>query len=310
MRSEEKKLVSVVIVAYRSADTIEETLDSIYAQTYPNIELIVSDDASPDNTVEVAQAWIDAHKERFTNCVVLTTDNNGGVAANLNRGISAATGYYIKDCAADDLLTPEYLTSHIAFCEEHNCECVFSNVQAFRMEEGEMVYVPYPEPEGPAFFEASAEEQYRLLLRGNRLFCPTFMATKALFEKNGLYDVRYSMMEDYPFYMKLAKQGIKLNYLDVKYVLYRMADTSISAMSNARVINPRYHKTMKRFFYKERLPELWRYKDIFYILLTMWQLFFGSCIIAFGNNRKSALVRFCEYMKDTKFMDRFKHKKQ
>lgn len=303
-----EKLVSVVVVSYLSQDTIVQTLDSIYNQTYPYIELIVSDDASKDNTVAVARAWMDAHKERFVNCVVLTGEKNSGVAANLNRGISAATGYYVKDCAADDLLTPKYLSSHIAFCEENHCQCVFSNVQAFRMEGENKVYLPYVEPAGPAFFDAPAERQYRLLLRGNCLFCPTFMATRELLLQNGLYDVRYSMMEDYPFYVKLTKQGIKLNYLDVKYVEYRQADTSISAASNTRVLNPGFHKVMKKFFYKERLPELWKYKDIPYILLSIWQMFFGDCIIAFGNNRKSALVRFCEYMKELSFIYRLRRK--
>lgn len=49
------KLVSVIVLAYRSAETIIETLDSIKNQTYPNIELIVTDDCSPDNTVQVVQ---------------------------------------------------------------------------------------------------------------------------------------------------------------------------------------------------------------------------------------------------------------
>lgn len=302
MRSEERKLVSVVIVAYRSADTIAETLDSIYNQTYPNIELIISDDASPDNTVEVAQAWVDAHKERFVNCVVLTHEKNQGVSGNLNDGIRAATGWYIKDFAADDLLLPEYLETHVAYLEENGLDSVFSDVQAFQTRNGEKEFISYPGPAGPEFFDAPAEVQYRMLLQGNRLYSPTFLATRALYEKNGLYDERFPLMEDYPYYLKLAKQGSKLNYLDVKQVAYRMGEASISNGVDSRVLSPYYHKAMKAFFYGERIHGLWKMRDFKYLLKTMWELFFGDCILAFGNNRKSALVRFCEYMKDTKFM--------
>ena len=304
MREAEKKLVSVVIVAYRSEDTIAETLDSIYAQTYPNIELIITDDASPDDTVQVAQAWVDAHKERFANCIVLTHQKNQGVSGNLNDGIRASSGWYIKDFAADDLLLPEYLTTHVAYLEENGLDSVFSNVQAFQTRNGEKEFIPYPNPAGPEFFDAPAEVQYRMMLQGNRLYSPTFLATRALYEKNGLYDERFPLMEDYPYYLKLTKQGNKLNYLDVKLVAYRMGEASISNGVDSRVISPYYHKAMKAFFYGERIHGLWQVRDFKFLFKTMWQLFFGDCILLLGNNRKSPVVRFCEYMKETKFMRR------
>ena len=57
------KLVSVIVLSYRSAETIVETLDSIKSQTYPNIELIITDDCSPDNTVQVVRSGLRRMKE-------------------------------------------------------------------------------------------------------------------------------------------------------------------------------------------------------------------------------------------------------
>ena len=85
-------LVSVFVVSYNAADYICETLESIKAQTYQNIELIVSDDHSSDQTVELANEWIESNKERFVRTELITVDHNTGVSANYNRAIRACRG--------------------------------------------------------------------------------------------------------------------------------------------------------------------------------------------------------------------------
>ena len=295
------KLVSVVIVSYNASDSIADTLDSIYNQTYPALELIVADDASRDNTVAVARAWMDAHRDRFTNCTVIAHEKNQGVAENLNSGIRAATGYYIKDFAADDQLHPTYLEAHVAYLEATGADCVFSKMQAFHMEDGKKVVSDYAPPAGANFFDADAQTQYRMLLCGNMLFSPTFLATRRLYDRHGLYDTRFPLMEDYPFYLKLVKEGTKLHYLDVCLVDYCFSETSISNATSTRVLSPNFHKMMRSFFYKERLGGLWRYKNFKFILLSFWQLFFGDCVLLFGNKSKNPIVRFCDNMRQLKF---------
>ena len=93
------KLVSVVVLAYRSADTIIETLESIKKQTYPKIELIVTDDCSPDNTVEVVENWMRDNKGCLSDMKLVTTEKNTGLPSNINRGLRAATGMYYKGIA-------------------------------------------------------------------------------------------------------------------------------------------------------------------------------------------------------------------
>ena len=97
-------LVSICIVTYNSAEFIVETLESAKAQTYENIELILSDDCSKDNTVEICRQWIEENSTRFTNCEIVTTPINTGVAANLNRAIAKAKGEWIKSIAGEKKL--------------------------------------------------------------------------------------------------------------------------------------------------------------------------------------------------------------
>lgn len=298
MQDAKNKLVSVVIVAYNAADSIADTLDSIYQQTYPEIELVVADDASKDDTVAVAQAWIDAHRERFTDCILIAHEKNQGVAENLNSGIRAATGAYIKDFGADDRLQPTYLEVHVAYLQENGVDCVCSNMRAYHLEDGQPVYEDYAPPAGADFFEADAQTQYRMLLQGNRVYSPTFLATRALYDRHGLYDPRFPLMEDYPYYLKLTKEGTKHNYLDVCLVDYCFSETSISNATSTRVLSPNFHKMMRSFFYKERLGGLWKTRNFKFILLNFWQLFFGDCVLLFGNKSKNPIVRFCDNMRN------------
>ena len=110
------KLVSVVVLAYRSADTI---IESIKKQTYPKIELIVTDDCSPDNTVEVVENWMRDNKGCLSDMKLVTTEKNTGLPSNINRGLRAATGMYYKGIAGDDYLTEDAIEKYVDFCEKN-----------------------------------------------------------------------------------------------------------------------------------------------------------------------------------------------
>ena len=79
MKKEE--LVSVVVVTYNSALTIVETLESVKNQSYQNIELIITDDASKDNTLKLCKDWLDQNGNRFPLFRIIESEKNTGVAA-------------------------------------------------------------------------------------------------------------------------------------------------------------------------------------------------------------------------------------
>ena len=90
----EMPLVTVGIATYNSSEFILETLESIYSQSYPNIELIISDDASSDDTMQKVKKWLatDNRRDRFTNVKLLEFKENTGVSANANRILKVSTG--------------------------------------------------------------------------------------------------------------------------------------------------------------------------------------------------------------------------
>ena len=83
-------LVSVIVVVYNSSKSVLETIESIKNQTYKNIELVITDDASSDNTIEIVTEWGEKNRNYFNNFLVLKTEKNTGVSANVARGIHAS----------------------------------------------------------------------------------------------------------------------------------------------------------------------------------------------------------------------------
>lgn len=293
-------LVSVVVVSYHSQDTIWETLDSIYAQTYQNIELIVSDDCSTDDTVAVVQQWAQTHADRFSAFHIHTKQKNLGVPGNLNAGIRLSSGKYIKDLAADDLLLPNCIEQYVACCEAKGWNNLCARVKPFCVRDGKKVPCePFLLDED--FFEKTPEEQYPDMLVINRLCSPTFFATRELMEQMGLYDPRYRFMEDYPMYTKIVQSGHQLHFLDEYTVEYRLSDNSLSNAVGARAIHPGYHKNLRSFFWRVRFPGMLRYKKIKRILSEIRMLLCNDLILLFGNNTSRKIVRILVALRDKHF---------
>ena len=97
------ELVSVIVPMYNHAQFIEQCLDSVYNESCPNIELIVIDDGSKDNSLEVAQKWREPHPGKFHR-FQLETQANQGICKTLNRLVALSKGAYIVILASDDYL--------------------------------------------------------------------------------------------------------------------------------------------------------------------------------------------------------------
>ena len=101
--------IDVVVITYCSAKYVLQTLESIYAQTYTAIRLIVSDDCSKDNTVSLCRDWIEEHKERFVATEIIESPQNQGAVFNCQRAFSRITAAYYAMTAGDDYWAPTYL---------------------------------------------------------------------------------------------------------------------------------------------------------------------------------------------------------
>lgn len=106
-------LVSICIPAYNAGEFIDETLRSVLAQTYDNLEIIICDDGSTDDTLSRVRQFEDP---RIT---IHSNEHNLGSSGNYNKALSLARGKYIKLLCADDLLVPDCIEKQVRAFEEH-----------------------------------------------------------------------------------------------------------------------------------------------------------------------------------------------
>src|SRR5262245_38507674 len=105
-------LVSIILPVFNGAAYLRESLDSILAQTYPRIEILVMDDASTDDTPEIAASY--GNKIRICRQSV-----NKGIYSNCNDGIAMATGKYIATYHSDDVYLTQIVEREVEFLERH-----------------------------------------------------------------------------------------------------------------------------------------------------------------------------------------------
>ncbi|MCU4166651.1 glycosyltransferase family 2 protein [Carboxylicivirga caseinilyticus] len=174
-------LVTVAVCTYNSSEYIIETLESIAKQTYMEIELIVSDDASNDNTIDLVEEWLNSeiNKHRFIKSQLLKVKKNTGVPANANRALNASNGKWIKYIGADDVLLPSCITDNIyEVTKNTKIKVLFSKLDVFlnTFHESNYLYTTPNEIKQNSILwpQRNSQEQYKMLLISDRVhFTPS-----------------------------------------------------------------------------------------------------------------------------------------
>ena len=236
-------LVSVVVVTYNSEDTVIETLESIKNQTYQNIELVISDDCSTDNTSVVCRDWVRENSIYFQNTIVLNASCNTGVAGNCNRGFRAANGSWIKGIAGDDVLESNCIEELIGFqIDNPEANMIVSDYNSYKdyflpeyLINDNSILRKYG-----SIADKPAWRIYNQLCIVGCNFIPacTLFVSSAFFNKIGGFDEEIPACEDYPLFLKATFQGDKPYRCNKKLVKYRISNQSISHQSTSCIIRP------------------------------------------------------------------------
>jgi len=233
--------VSVIIPTYNYAAYIGKAVDSVLAQTYPDIEILVVDDGSTDNTKDVLQKYGDK--------LVYIQQNNQGAAAARNLGLEEAKGGYICFLDADDTYYPDNIAEKVSFLEaQHSLDWCYSN-WVWVDDVGQEI-MRGDEPEVSLAHIKAQGDVLALALQGYRLGTNVFMFRKVLVDKIQGFDVRLKVLEDYDYYLRAAALG-KLGYIDkVLCAIYQHDDSLGTGCDKAVAYRNRLrmHKKMQHMF--------------------------------------------------------------
>lgn len=215
---------SVVVVTYNSSETIIDTLESIKIQNNRKfIEIVVSDDCSNDNTVEIVNDWLSANNQIFNSVVLLENDKNLGITKNFNKAVKRAKGQFIKLLAGDDqLFSSNSIEAYVR--EIGSKQIIFSPVSIFGCSDSE--YFSKKEIDKFKSFLTFNEKGRKGAVFYNSPLAPKITGSffrKQLLADMGFFDEKYRMMEDYPFMLNVFKNHYEdICYYDKQLFNYRL----------------------------------------------------------------------------------------
>lgn len=230
-------LVSVVILTFNQEKMILNCLDSVRKQTYSNIELIISDDASTDNTCNIIEEWLQQNRKQFFQVLVIKNVTNIGISANHTLAVSKANGKYIKYLGGDDILHPMAIEKMLNYVEANKYDWIVCRIATFQdsIQESRNLKIS---PVAFWAFMRGRKIQLFTMFYGNYIPAPGVFIRKQVLEEVGFFGDYYRTREDYHTWLSIMSKGYSVKYLAETLVYWRRHKDSVSnsifQTSNAR----------------------------------------------------------------------------
>ena len=200
-------LVTILMPSKNSEKTIEQSILSVLNQSYGNIEFIIFDSLSTDNTVSI----INKYKNKVS---YFKSESDLSPADAVNKGIKLSTGDYIMWLGTDDWLEHDHVSKIIRFFSVENIDFQYGNLTYVQNEK--------------ILFKQSGEVNYanQIAYKMPRLNSPTVCVRSDLFQYVGLFNVDYKFACDYEWLLRASKLGYKGVYNKDIYVFHRLGGLS------------------------------------------------------------------------------------
>ncbi|MGL6341775.1 MAG: glycosyltransferase family 2 protein [Waterburya sp.] len=206
--------VSIIIPAYNSAKTIEETIASVQQQSFNDWELIIINDGSQDHTVDVINNIVEPRLQLFNY-------ENGGVGTARNRGIAKATGEFLTFLDADDLWTCDKLALQIEALEQNSQAKVVYSWTSYIDEQGKLLFTGTP-------FSYRGNVLQELLQKNFLLNASNLLIHRDVLELVPGFTPEFSYAADWDFYLRLA-QNFDFALVPKHQIFYRQSSNSMSS---------------------------------------------------------------------------------
>lgn len=213
--------ISLITITYNSEKTLVDTIQSVLNQTYPNIEYIIVDGASKDNTVSIIKEYEPYFGERMK----WISEPDKGLYDAMSKGIRMATGDVVGILNSDDFFTSKEVLQQVAnaFIQDEKPDAVYGDV-----------HFVHPENLNKCVRYYSSKVFRRSLMKlGFMPAHPSFYLRRECFEKYGLYKTDYKIAADFEFLLRVIyKENVKTQYLPIDMVTMRTGGASTSGIES------------------------------------------------------------------------------
>lgn len=205
------KLVSIITPSYNSAKFIKQCIESVIAQTYTNWEMLIVDDYSADNSLQILKKYNDKRIQ------LIELDKNVGASESRNVAIRKAKGKYIAFLDSDDLWEPQKLEKQISFMETEDIAFSFSTYQPMSDDESKLYSI----------IHAPKIVTYSSYLKKTIIGCLTVVIDR---EKTGGFEMpNIRSSHDMALWLLIMRRGFDAYGLDENLARYRIVSTSNTA---------------------------------------------------------------------------------
>ncbi len=234
--------VSIITSCFNSEKTIEDTIQSVLSQTYPNIEYIIIDGKSTDKTLEI----VNNQRDKITKVV---SEEDNGIYDALNKGINLATGDIIGFLHSDDIFAHSNVIENVVkLFKETNTDAVYAD----------LFYVDRKNTNKIIRNWKSGEYKYGVFLNGWMPPHPTVYIKKEVYNKLGFFNLDFKTAADYELMLRFFhKHKINLTYLKEVTVKMRVGGQSNVTLKNRINANKEDRKAWKINNLKPRFYTLW-----------------------------------------------------
>ena len=223
--------ISIITTTYNSAQTVADTLQSVANQTYHDIEHIIIDGASKDNTLEIVK--------QFSHVSKVTSEPDKGIYDAMNKGIALATGDIIGILNSDDFYNDkEVLIKVASFFLCNSVQTLYADLEFVESQDTQRVVRTW---------KAGNYTKNRFLT-GFMPPHPTFFVKKEIYEKFGVFDATFKISADYEIMLRfLFKNNISCGYLPSTIIKMRLGGVSTANFKNRLIA----HQEDKKAWQKE-----------------------------------------------------------
>lgn len=217
-----QELISIIIPVYNASATIDKTIESALCQSYHNIEVILIDDCSTDNSFDI----IKNNSSKDKRIKVYRNEVNAGVSKARNLGIKLSKGEFIAFLDSDDIWKKDKLEKQIRYIKEKNADICYTSYEITNSSDSDL-----------GIYRVPSNINYKGLLKENIICCSSVLIKSKILKENQFNSKFFH--EDFVLWLKLLKIGFKAIGLQESLVIYKKGGRSankIKASKNRWII--------------------------------------------------------------------------